>query len=212
MLEAAMRDRIAAFDKAQDLVFEALGDGVLDFLRNTSQSALAHGTPPFVLELNGDALFVAEESGPLVRLPPDFQLTGDMLSESQEEIYSLPLGELGLVRFLSVNTDVEFPGPYPGGAAATGIAPEFLAWLDQLLAAMHSSALELASAKMAKSLVRAESAMREATADSGQSVADLLANQETREVFVDMLGRAYAEAAGRSSELLLDAFREQECP
>jgi hypothetical protein len=210
MLEKAMRDRVAAFDQAQELIFAALGDGVLDLLQKISQSPLNQGKAPFVLELDGDALFVAEGSGKLLRLPPDFQLTDEMLSESPEAIYSLPFGELGLVRFLSIDADVELPAPYSGGATVAEITPGFLASLDQLLAAMHSSALELASAQMAKSLVRVDSAMREAAADSGQSVAELLASQETMEVFVDMLGRAYAAAAERSSEILLDAFRERE--
>ncbi len=209
MLEQAMRDRVAAFDLAQELILDALGDGVLDLVQKISQSPLKQGMPPFVLELDGDPLFVAQESGTLLRLPPDFQLTGEMLGDSPVAIYSLPFEQLGVVRFISIAADVELPEPYSGGAAVTGIAPGFLATLDRLLGAMHSSALKLACTKMARSLVRAESAMQETALDSGKSPAELLTNQETMEAFVDMLGRAYVQASERSSEILLDAFREQ---
>lgn len=210
MLAEVIHDLVVEFDEKQDALIQAIGGQLKGIVAEIAKNkAMNHGKPPYIVDTGEIALLFVEKDGTYSKLAPDFSLGEEVTSDEFDAIYSLPVPDFGLVRFIPVRKGVKAPPEYQSDFTPSAYDAQFLVGLSQYLQVMANSIPQLAAIRMGKKLIQLQPAMENSAENAEMELAEFMQLREVRDAILEILGQALVEGAQRASEMVIEARKEK---
>lgn len=203
MFNEMMQQLVEEFDQKQKALIDAIGDNLYEVLEGIAKTGMNFGKPPFIVEDGEIPLLLVGKDGQYVKLPPGFSLSDEIVEDGFDAVYTLPVLNFDMIRFIPVQQGANLPSPYQSPFCATAYSPEFLAGLSHYLKAMVDASQKFASLYMSKKLIQLQGAMQESAAAEGMDLESFMWQKEVRDAFISVLGDTFAEAAEKAKDTVL---------
>lgn len=209
MLADVIAKFVEDFDGKQDALIEAVGANFKKIITEQMLSAgVNFGKPPFIVDDGDVALLVIDKNGGYRRLPPTFELSAKSTKKGYDALYSLPILNFGLVRFIPAPAKFNFPPEYQPRTALL-YSEESLQGIATLLSRMSNAMIELAELRLAKKLIGMQSGMMKVAKSEDVDFDSFMKSREVMTVFVSVSGQALSDGLSRAMEMFEEATSDQ---